>query len=234
MRSRTIRKLRNQATLASRGTIVSFCCLLLGAFGTTASAQEIPANLDESCIVTILNRNTQVNEDGSFGLANIPIPFGQFRARVVCEDENGVRRAQSAFVLGVPNGDTELGVISESTDAPIPTDLIMLNFPDITPENDTTQVFTFGRISDTELINVTPGSSGTFYLTSNPAIATVTQNGIVTGVTSGTALITATHEGVIGTLRIPIDLWGANYYSSHKSGKFQSLVISIDLVTMIQ
>jgi len=85
-----------------------------------------PAQLDENCVVTILNRNTQVSPNGNFGIANIPIPFGAFRARVVCEDKNGLRRAQSAFVTGVANGETDLGVISVATPGDAPPSSIVI------------------------------------------------------------------------------------------------------------
>ena len=45
-------------------------------------------SLGERCLATAFNRVTQVNSDGSFSLANVPVPSGAFRVRIVCQDES--------------------------------------------------------------------------------------------------------------------------------------------------
>jgi hypothetical protein len=53
---------------------------------------------------------------------------------------------------------------------------------------------------------VTAGSTGTLYVISNTAIATITGNGQVTPLASGTALVQATHEGTSGFTSIKVVL----------------------------
>ena len=96
------------------------------------------------------------------------------RARVVCEDENGVRRAQSAFVQGVPNGDTDLGniTVAEVNDA-IPVSLEITSPATVlTPTANGAQLVTTGTLPGGILIDLTTAETGTSYLSSNPAIAT--------------------------------------------------------------
>src|SRR5215813_4244322 len=58
--------------------------------GTDAPDQIIPVVpppdlLDETCVVSILNRTTQVRPDGTWNLPNVPANFGSVRARATCE-----------------------------------------------------------------------------------------------------------------------------------------------------
>ena len=127
--------------------------------------------------------------------------------RVVCEDENGVSRAQSTFVSGVPNGETLITDISFSTDSPIPVTLeITSPATTLTPAATGAQLVSTGMLADGRLIDLTLADSGTSYLSSNPSIATVSPDGFVNAISSGNVLITATHEGVIATILISVDL----------------------------
>ena len=53
---------------------------------------------------------------------------------------------------------------------------------------------------------VTAGSTGTMYVISNPAIATITGDGLVTALSSGTVLVQATNEGTSGFTSIRVVL----------------------------
>jgi hypothetical protein len=150
------------------------------------NAQDI-AELDESCIITILNRNAQIQSDGTFGLGNIPVPQGAFRARIVCEEENGVRKAQSAFVEGVQNGETDLGeiFITEAEDE-IPVFLAITSpATTLTPQANGAQLVTTGTLPDGLEIDLTLANSGTYYISSNPSIATASADGFVLAQSSG-------------------------------------------------
>ena len=163
--------------------------------------------LNESCTATVLNRLVQVNPNGTFLLANVPVPPGSFRVRVVCERNGKTEIAASAFVTGVPNGETKLGPFTFGVANPIPVSLALTSpAVTLTPTANGAQVVTTGKLVDGTNIDLTLNSTGTFYLTSNPAIATVTKDGFVRAVSSGRVLITATHEGVIGTIEIAVNL----------------------------
>ncbi len=170
---------------------------------------DIPVSglLDEDCTATILNRISQVNPDGTFVVDNVPVPLGAFRVRIVCERNGLVDRAQSNFVLGVPNGNTDLGKITFGVENPIPVSLgIEAPATILTPSANGAQLVTTGALADGTQIDLTLADSGTFYLSSNPAIATVSADGFVNAISSGSVLITATHEGVIATILLTMEL----------------------------
>src|SRR5918994_6637545 len=76
----------------------------------------------------------------------------------------------------------------------------------LTPAANGVQLVTSGQLVDGTLVDITLNDTGTSYLTSNPAIARVSKDGFVTAVSSGNVLITATHEGVIGTIALSVNL----------------------------
>ena len=164
--------------------------------------------LNDDCTAIILNRITQVGTDGTFALPNVPVPQGAFRVRIVCERDNGVtERAQSPFVLGVANGSTDFDRISFVDDDPVPLSLSITSPASVlTPQANGAQMVTTGKLADGTEIDVTLNDTGTFYLSSNPAIATVSPDGFVRAVSSGKVLITATHEGVIATIQLTVNL----------------------------
>src|SRR5947207_11911725 len=57
---------------------------LLSVLGMGAAAPPMLGQLNGNCIVSVLNRNVQVNPDGSWQLPNIPAGFGSVRARATC------------------------------------------------------------------------------------------------------------------------------------------------------
>jgi len=89
--------------------------------GTTARPQ-----LNEECLATVLTRTVTVSANGTFTIPNVPIPRGAMRVRVICEAQGhfgfgqGVSRAAGPFVLGVANGETDLGEISFDVESPVP------------------------------------------------------------------------------------------------------------------
>ncbi|MCI0344994.1 MAG: thrombospondin type 3 repeat-containing protein, partial [Chloroflexi bacterium] len=161
--------------------------------------------LDDRCIGTVLNRNVTVDAAGSFAIGNIPVPPGAFRVRFVCRRDGLTERAQTAFVRGVRNAETPLGAVSFDSSSPIPVTLALTSpAPVLTPSAPGAQLVTTGTLVDGTEVDLTLADSGTFYLSSNPAIANVSADGFVTAVSSGTFLVTATHEGVIATIRLAV------------------------------
>lgn len=101
---------------------VRFCFLLglslwmcLSCFSVGTWAQISTPTLDPSCTATVLNRLTQVSEDGSFLVQNVPVPQGQFRVRFVCDRDTGTELAQSAFLSGVANDFTPISNYQSET-----------------------------------------------------------------------------------------------------------------------
>ena len=178
-------------------------------FLITLASGDAWSQLDERCTATMLNRTVQVSPNGTFAIGNVPVPLtvGNIRVRIVCETENGVLKGASAFVPGVANGNTPLGEIVFGENDPIPAELRISSPADtLTPTATGAQLVTTGILADGMEIDLTLSDTGTFYLSSNSEIATVTPNGFVNAVSSGNVLITATHEGVIATIALTVAL----------------------------
>ena len=81
----------------------------------------------------------------------------------------------------------------------------------LTQAGQTTQLTVTATYADNTTKNVTAGSTGTQYTASNPAIATVSADGLVTGLSSGTVVIQAVNEGTQGIITIQVVLTGASH-----------------------
>ena len=162
--------------------------------------------LDETCIATMANRSLPVNPDGTFAVSG-PTPNGQFRVRMLCDRPDGLVQAQSGFLTGIPNGVTEATNIIFGDFGLIPSSLTLATTAaTLTPAELTAQITTTGNLAGGITEDMTSFTTGTFYTSSNPAIAGVSPEGLVTAVASGTVFITARNEGVVATLPIQVIL----------------------------
>ena len=191
------------AQFRGRAAALALAAILALAAGSVR-AQPV---LDENCRASILNRISEVNANGTYRIDNIPVPVGATRVRVVCEQNGVTYRGQSAFKRLIPNTYTSFGPISFADDDPIPVALSMTSpVALLTPQANGVQLVTTGTLVDGTMADFTLAETGTSYLSSNPAIASVTQNGFVLAVSSGNVLITATNEGVIATRMLEVRL----------------------------
>ncbi len=169
------------------------------------------AELSERCVVNILNRTIQVSSDGGWSLPNVPSNQGQVRARATCiEDDGSTTSGQSPYFSIARNGITQVPGIVFQDLTPIP---VSLSFG-------STATLQLDSIGATAQLNVTatyPGSatadvssaaSGTNYSSTNPAVATVSANGLVTAVGNGLALISARNDGVLAARRVLVNTGG--------------------------
>src|SRR6476661_6266260 len=68
--------------------------------GVGSATPAVAQQLSQNCIVSVLNRNTPVNPDGSWILPNVPAGFGLVRARANCVNGGITTSGQSdAFTL---------------------------------------------------------------------------------------------------------------------------------------
>ena len=166
-----------------------------------------PPGLNRDCTATALNRLVQVDDDGTFVLPNMPVPLGAFRVRVVCERNTGVDRGTSPFVTAQPNDATDVGGIDFTDEAPIPVSVELSSTRSVLNASNSTASLTLsGRNLDGRPVDITPLASGTEYRSSNPAIVAVSGDGVVTAISSGTVLITATNEGLMATVGVSVEL----------------------------
>jgi hypothetical protein len=167
------------------------------------------AQLNENCIISILNRNVAVRPDGSWVLPNVPANFGQVRARATCVDNGVTTSGESGlFFLGA-NQTVNLPHIVLGPTTAVPT-IVSLSAPSTTlnQQNRTVQLTVTGLYADNSSRNLTASSTGTTYNISNPQIATISPEGLVTAVASGTVVVQAVNEGTQGILSIQVALTG--------------------------
>ena len=167
--------------------------------------------LDENCVINILNRTIQVSEDGGWALPNVPSNMGQIRARATCKLEDGrTVSGQSDYFNVVRNGITKVGDIKFETLDPIPvslsfstTDTLLLNNPE-----QTFPLTVTGFFADSSVDDLTAGDKGTNYSSTNENIATVSPDGLVTAKANGVALISARKDGVLASRRVEVKIGG--------------------------
>jgi hypothetical protein len=165
--------------------------------------------LNQNCIVAVLNRSVQVNADGSWVLPNIPANFGLVRARATCVQNGVTTFGQSGFFNVAAKGTINLPTITLGSTTPIPLSLSLSPSPlSFTAAGQTLQLKVTASYPDNSTQDVTASSAGTAYTISNPAIATVTPDGLVTSVSTGNVVIQATNEGASGIVSVQVIIAG--------------------------
>lgn len=166
----------------------------------------------DNCTVSVLNRSVRVNPDGSWVLPNIPANFGLVRARVTCIVDEQTISGESEPFLVPANGVVNLPHITFGATTRIPTALTLTAAPaTLAQAGGTSQLTTTAHYSDGTTKDVTAASTGTQYTISNPAIATISADGVVTAVQSGTVLVQATQEGASGIISVAVVLDGESH-----------------------
>jgi hypothetical protein len=169
------------------------------------------AQLNENCIVAVLNRSVQVKADGSWVLPNIPANFGLVKARATCVQNGVTTFGESPFFNVAANGTINLPTINLGSTTPIPISLSISPSPlSFSAAGQTTQLTVTATYPDNSTKNVSAASAGTAYTISNPTIATITADGLVTAVSSGTVVIQATNEGASGISSVQVVIAGAS------------------------
>lgn len=168
--------------------------------------------LDQNCVVSVLNRTVQVGADGSWQLPNIPAGFGPVRARATCVEGGATTFGQSDFFSIQANHMNAIPPIVLGAITPIPNALnLTTGVTQLSTTGAITQLTALASYADGTQQDVTNAANGTFYAISNPAIATVSADGLVTAVSSGTAVIQAVNEGTAGIISIQVVLEGASH-----------------------
>ena len=167
------------------------------------------AQLNESCVVSVLNRTVSVRANGTWIVPNIPANFGPVRARATCVANGQTRSGESGLFSMTPGGSFDIPPIMLGAVTPIPLSInIQSPIPQLNQQNRTAQLTVTGTYATGPARNLTQASTGTTYTISNSAIATITPNGLVTAVASGIVLIQASNEGTQGLLSLQVVLTG--------------------------
>lgn len=187
-------------------------CLVAGwvGLGAPAPANAQTPQLDDRCVVSVLNRTAQVKPDGTWSIPNAPANTGLVRARASCtEDDGTVRSGQSDFFLIPANGAVEVPDIRFGVNDPTPASLTLTAEPPVLEaEGATGQILALATFADGSTRDVTAPAAGTTYLVSNPAVATVSAEGQVTAIASGTVVISALNDGALGLATVRVQLSG--------------------------
>jgi hypothetical protein len=186
-------------------TIMRLAVVLALAAMPAVAQQEL--QLDENCVVSILNRNAVVSHEGTWLVPNVPAGFGLVRARATCVRGGLTIAGESTLFNVLANQGVDVPPILLGSTTPIP-QLITVStaMTTLATAGATTQLIVNGVYAGNISHNITPSSTGTKYLVSNPAIATVTSEGLVTAVTTGTAIVQAQNEGASGLIAIRVAL----------------------------
>lgn len=193
-------------------------CLAASAFGVLmlvgAAFGQQPMALDETCTVTVGNQTAVVLPDGSFQVPNIAVftrigAIGNigpqlYRLRATCNEDELTLTGQSDF-FDLSGGQTTVvaAVFPVELD-PIPARISVSAPLDFVPLGESVQLTVVAHFADGTSADRTPRSEGTTYLSTNTRLLTVSQDGLVTGVSSSlfplSATIAVLNEGNLGTI----------------------------------
>jgi hypothetical protein len=188
--------------------VAAFAALLGIGSVDNASAQ---VHLNQNCIVSVLNHNVNVNADGSWILPNVPANFGMVRARATCVNGGVTTSGQSdLFSIGT-NATVNLPHIPLGNTTLIPSSLTITSpTSSLTAIGQAVQLTVTATYPTGPSANVTNASTGTAYTISNQTIATISPNGLVTAIATGTVVVQAINEGRSDITSISILLAGAD------------------------
>ncbi len=142
-------------------------------------------------------------------LPNIPANVGQVRVRATCIADGVTRTGQSDFFTVPADGIIEVADIVFDDPQPVPATLsLTAPVTTLTSAGQTVQLTATASYPDGSTADVSVAAAGTSYTTSNPAIATVDADGLVTALASGTVLVSAANEGALGLITVRVVLSG--------------------------
>jgi hypothetical protein len=187
--------------------------------GVSLTAEII---LDETWTLTVAGQSMQVNPDGSFTIPNISAadefgPDGPGSRPDFLSDDflrvtgystvDGVTRYVFSEPFRIMQGETYIveELIFTLTPPPFPESIrVTTDIPTLTSIGETTQARVEGTLIDGSVIDLTPQTAWTTYHTSNPDIASINVNGVVTAVDRGRVFITATNEGAAAVTQVDV------------------------------
>jgi len=171
-----------------------------------ASVKVNAEQLNQDCVVNILNRTVQVAPGGGWTLPNVPSSMGQIRARATCVKNGITTSGQTDYFTVQNNGITSTGDFIFGAIEPVPQflDIQPASQILIDPTTPQQQLVVMAMYPDGTSVDTTQSTAGTNYTSSNPAIATVSANGLVTGLSSGSVIITVRKDGVTAFKQVSV------------------------------
>lgn len=189
-------------------TAVGVAALLAGLAASAAVADV--GDLGSNCVVSVLNRTARVEADGTWVVPNVPSGQGPVRVRATCTEPDGILRSgQSGLVMIPSNGLIRVEDISFDSPIAIPTRLTLSGpATTLTSSGQVVQLSAVATLPDGSTLDLSAAGLGTDYRSSNPAIASVDADGVVTALVSGAVLVSAQNDGALGIVRLQVLLSG--------------------------
>ncbi|NRR32084.1 carboxypeptidase regulatory-like domain-containing protein [Oxalobacteraceae bacterium] len=179
--------------------------LLLFALAPTARA-DAPA-ADAVCVASALNRNATLQQGGYYMIPGVPSQLGNYRIRAVCNDGT---LGQTGIVQPAGGNAFVAGPILWGSTTPIPRAL-QIDGPGNISYGQSVQLKVIAKGTDGSTFDATGSASGTNYTISNPQIASISADGLLTinpapaGADYGRQLVVSvTNEGTAGSRLIQI------------------------------
>ena len=179
-----------------------------------ADLDDILQNLETNpelagCKITVGGQTAVANEGGGFLTTNIPNGLGLAKVSVVCDQLDPPLYGETTYFDLINGGALVVQDLVALSPTPPPTVASIAAtaaMPVLTSVGAQTQMTVLAELSDGSPLDVTPRMLGTTYSSSNAAVATVDQDGLVTAQGDGTALIAATNEGATSVTGVIVTL----------------------------
>lgn len=197
---------------------------LSGSANPTPCPPFVGAPLDDSWKVTVAGRSVTPDADGNFEVPNVSAA-DQFGAAgpgsapdfvsddayrlVGVKSVNGVTQYAFSEPFQLAQGRRfQIGRLTRTnTPPPSPESIaISVDDPTLDAAGQTTNARVSGTLADGSQADLTSRTAWTTYRTSNPAIATVSADGVITAEGDGTALIVASNEGATAVTQVVVSL----------------------------
>lgn len=181
--------------------------LLLVGFASVSHA----VILNENCVINVLNRTVQVQPNGTWALPNVPSSMGQVRARATCIQNGVTYVGETDYFALVANTSIKVGPVNFGAIESVPKKISYSTISYAFTVIGATQLMAVQAIyADNSVADVTAATSGINYVSSNPAIVTVSPNGLLTAVANGTAIITARKDGAVAVATVRVAVAGGD------------------------
>jgi len=173
-------------------------------FSFCVQAEDEPIYLDNNCVVNIANRTAIPDKLGRWIIPSLPNDGSKARAMVTCQRDSETLIGHSDY-FSLNGSSVDINNYTFGDALKLPVKLV------ITPENITlnatgaTKQLTVNALyKDGSKLNATNPSEGTIYLSSNPNLMTVTEQGLITAKSSGRVAITVRKDGLVAITMVSI------------------------------
>jgi hypothetical protein len=162
------------------------------------------AQTQPECTVSILNRTAAVQPDGTWQVNNVPAGLGLVRARFTCVRDGITRRGQSKLFEIVPDIENGFEPTFTLDDVrPLPERVVLSTpTPILGSLGARTRLLVQGHFADGTISDLSAAATGTTYINSTPAVASIDADGLVTAIEPGRTLISARNEGRVASIVI--------------------------------